>query len=93
MHAKIAASRGERRSMYVRKRRSVLRSNGMRLGHLDVRGARHVAPSRTARSSPWFIAHVCPCRMCHARMPEAKLDSVEPKYAPAQLARNAERRV
>ena len=93
MQAKIAALHGEWRSMYVRKRRSMLCSKGMRLGHLDMRGMRRVAPSRTARSLAWFVAQVCPCRMCHACKPEAKLDSVEPEYAPAQLVRKAERRV
>jgi hypothetical protein len=89
---KIAASRGDCKSIYVRKRSNMLRSKGILFGCLEERGASLEAPSRMDLSSLGLTAQGWLCRTCQARIPATKLDTDEPEYAPTQLAMNGETR-
>lgn len=71
MHAKMAASKGSSRSMFVQIIDSISMVNGWRLEDLDDAGANMVAPSRIAFYSFTFTDHGRPCRRCQALSPAA----------------------
>lgn len=68
-HAKIAASLGHVRSMYVKNRRSMSHLNGKHFGWDKEASASLDAPSIIDFVLSVLIVHGIPCRRCHTCMP------------------------